>query len=66
VAKFFRENNCRRYDWSSKGAAAGFINAGDGRDAEGAELSFMPESATSIHGYHIVANAAPTGKSKVL
>ena len=49
VPEFLGKDNCRGYDWTGERAAAGFVDAGNGRDTKGAEFSFMPESATAIH-----------------
>jgi hypothetical protein len=51
VPEFFRENNCRGYDWTRERAAPRFVDAGDGRDPERAKFSFMPESAAAIHRF---------------
>jgi len=45
-----QDNRCR-YDRTGQRAAPRFIDAGDRRDAEGAQSAFMPETTTTVHGY---------------
>ena len=49
VPEFLRKNNRRRYNRTGKSAAPRFVNAGDGRDAEPAQLTLMPETTSPIH-----------------
>jgi hypothetical protein len=49
VAEFFGKNDCGGDHRAGQSAAAGFVDAGDRGDTEGAEFAFMPEATTTVH-----------------
>ncbi len=49
MPKFLRKNDSGGYDWPRERSAAGFVDAGDGGDTEGAEFAFMPEPTATVH-----------------
>ena len=51
MAKFFGEDDRRRYDRAGERATARFVDAGDRRDTEGAQSAFMPEATATVHSF---------------
>jgi len=49
MPEFFVENHCSRDDWTGQRAPASFVNPGDARDSDRAELFLVTESAASVH-----------------
>jgi hypothetical protein len=49
VAKFLRQNDGRSHHRAGQSAAAGFINAGDPGDTDGAQFLFIAKTAAPIH-----------------
>jgi hypothetical protein len=49
MTEFFRKNDSRGDDWSCQGAAASFVNPGNARDSDGAELFLVTKSAAPVH-----------------
>ena len=47
MPKFFREDDCGRYDRPGERAPARFIDAGDRRDTKRAQSAFMPETTAT-------------------
>ena len=56
MTEFFRKNHSGGDDWSCQGAAASFINPGNARDSDGAELFLVTKSAAPIHPRKSLAN----------
>jgi len=49
VPEFLRENHGGSYHRTGERAAPRFVDSGDGRNSEGAQLALMPETAAAIH-----------------
>jgi hypothetical protein len=49
MTEFLWENHCGRDDWTRQRAAARFVNPGNARDSNGAELFLVTKSAAPIH-----------------
>jgi hypothetical protein len=59
MTEFFRKNDCSRDNWPGQRPAAGFIYAGNARDAGSAEFFFIAKSATPItHRQKLSADCA--------
>jgi len=49
MPKFLGQDYGRGDHWAGQRAAPRFVDAGDCRDAEGAQSAFMPEATTTVH-----------------
>ena len=55
MTEFFGENHCGRDDWTGQCPAACFVNPGNARDSDCAELLFVTKSAPPIHPHKSLA-----------